>query len=223
MAPKDSPLELSPDRVRELASELGIVLDQEQSAALTAYARLLQRWNRVHNLTARDSTEDLLSHHLLDSLAVAPWITEARVGGAAAGLRVLDAGAGAGLPGIPLAIACPALRMTLLDSVEKKCAFMEQAKLELKLTHVEVVHARLERYRAAAFDVIVARAFATLERFAALTRHLLKPDGRWIAMKGRHPTDELAALPKDVHVIDTVKLRVPHLAAARHLVLMRPA
>lgn len=223
MARKDSPLELSPGRVQELAAELGLALDQEQSAALAGYAQLLQRWNRVHNLTARDSTEELLSHHLLDSLAVVPWVTDAHAGGPAAALRVLDAGAGAGLPGIPLAIARPALSVTLLDSVQKKCAFMMQAKLELKLAHVEVVHARLERYRADAFDVIMTRAFATLERFTSLTRHLLKPDGRWIAMKGRHPSDELAALPRDVHVIDTVKLRVPLLAAARHLVLMRPA
>ncbi len=206
-----------------LASELGVTLDAAQSARLLRFADLMLRWNRVHNLTAIAHPEQVLSHHLLDSLAVAPTLLELAAG---RGLRVLDVGAGAGLPGIPLAVALPALRFTLLDKVAKKVAFLVQAKGELSLENVEAVHARVEAYRAAPFDVILARAFSSLADLVRLTRHLLAPHGHWCALKGTLPRDEIGALEQaqlGVRISRTVKLRVPRLNAERHLILIEPS
>jgi len=138
-------------------------------------------------------------------------------GGAA---RVLDVGSGGGLPGIVLAVALPQARFTLVDAVQKKCAFLTQARLVLRLPNVEVVHARVEAMRGPLFDVIVSRALATLAQFVGWTRHLLAPGGCWLAMKGRSPADELAALPPDVRA-SVVPLSVPGLDEERHLIEMR--
>jgi 16S rRNA (guanine527-N7)-methyltransferase len=213
---------ISPDDLAAGATELGVTLDPAQVAQLVSFAELLLRWNRVHNLTAIEQPQQIVSHHLLDSLAIVPTLEQRAQGRV---LRVLDVGAGGGLPGIPLAIALPGLHFTLLDKVAKKTAFLQQAKLELGLGNVEIVQTRVEDYRVAPFDVIVARAFSSLADLVRLTRPLLIPAGEWYAMKGALPSSEIRELD-DLHlpvrVKRTVKLRVPHLDAERHLVLIEP-
>ena len=157
----------------------------------------------------------MVSHHLLDSLAVLPQLPQR------AGLRLLDVGSGGGLPGIPLAIARPEWSVTLLDSNQKKCAFLRQAAAELSLHNVDVVTARAEVFAPAQmFDVVIARAVADLERLAATTRHLLAPGGRLVAMKGAYPADELARIPAPIRLVRTAKLSVPGIDGERHLVIM---
>jgi 16S rRNA (guanine527-N7)-methyltransferase len=214
----------SPSGLRQLAAharELGVELSPAQCELLERFVSLLLRWNRTHNLTAITRDDEIISHHLLDSLSLAGELP------ASAPLQVLDAGAGAGLPGVPLAIALPAHRFTLIDAVAKKCAFITQARLELALANVEVVHGRLEELHGprfdARFDVIASRALGSLRDFVSLTRHLLAPGGRWIAMKGRLPEQELSQLPPDVIASRAVTLRVPLLQEARHLIVMQPA
>ena len=206
------------------ASEFGLQLDASQSQALARYAALLQRWNKVHNLTAIETPSQVLTHHLLDSLAIVPEVQ--RVVDARS-VKVLDVGAGGGLPGIPLAIAAPYLQVTLVDKVQKKIAFLTQAKLELGLTNVACIHARVEALQTEfPFELITARAFASLATLVGLTRHLLAPNGWWCAMKGTLPSAELDELQRsrpDVRVAQTVRLKVPRLNAARHLVWMQIA
>jgi 16S rRNA (guanine527-N7)-methyltransferase len=202
-----------------LAREIGVELDAAQCARLEQFVRLLVRWNRVHNLTAITSEADMLTHHLLDSLSAAGEMR--MLAGSRPDPQVLDVGAGAGLPGIPLAVAMPQFRFTLNDAVSKKCAFMTQAKLELGLANVQIVHRRVEQLHGTRFDIIVSRALASLAGFTGLTRHLLAPGGHWIAMKGAEPLQELQALPPHVEVLRTVTLRVPRLDEARHLVVMQ--
>lgn len=211
------PPDLSPAAVGAGATRLGVELDEGQRQRLAAFGELLMRWNTVHNLTAIRGSEDLLTHHLLDSLALVPHLVHCTRGEA---VRVLDVGSGGGLPGIVLAVAVPQARVTLIDAVQKKCAFLTQAQLELRLDNVEVVHGRVERFRTPPFDVIVSRALATLAQFVDWTRHLLKPEGCWLAMKGRPPAGELAELPQDI-VASMVGLNVPGLGEARHLIEMR--
>jgi 16S rRNA (guanine527-N7)-methyltransferase len=213
---------ISLDDLAAGAAELGVTLDPTQVTRLGVFAGLLLRWNRVHNLTAIERPDQVVSHHLLDSLAIVPTLEQLAQGRE---LRVLDVGAGGGLPGIPLAIALTGPRFTLLDKVAKKAAFLQQAKLELGLANVEIVQARVEDYRTAPFDVIVARAFSSLADLVRLTRPLLSPTGRWCAMKGALPSREIGELDDlrlSVRVMRTVKLRVPHLDAERHLVLIEP-
>lgn len=199
-------------------------LSESQANALARYAALLMRWNTVHNLTAIESPAQVLTHHLLDSLAIVPEIQ--RIGGERL-MNALDVGAGGGLPGIPLAIAAPNLHVTLIDKVQKKIAFLTQVKLELALNNVTCVQARVETLQAdSSFELIVTRAFASLVEFVSLTRHLLAPNGWWGAMKGALPSAELDELKRsvpDVRVTRTVRLQVPHLNAERHLVLMQVA
>jgi 16S rRNA (guanine527-N7)-methyltransferase len=213
---------ISPEALAAGAAELGVTLDPTQLAQLGAFAGLLLRWNRVHNLTAIEQPDQVVSHHLLDSLALVPSFEQQARGRVP---RVLDVGAGGGLPGIPLAIALPGLHFTLLDKVAKKTAFLQQVKLELDLRNVEVVQSRVEDCRAAPFDVIVARAFSSLADLVRLTRRLLNPAGHWYAMKGALPSSEIKELDDlrlPVRVMRTVRLRVPHLDAERHLVLIEP-
>lgn len=188
---------------------------------MQAFASLLSRWSRVHNLTAITSEAQIVSHHLLDSLALVGPLKDLLSGHTAAPVRVLDVGAGGGLPGIPLAIACPQLQVTLIDAVQKKTAFLTQAALELRLSNVRVVHGRVEAL-AGEFDVITSRAFAALADFVAWTRHLLTPGGTWLAMKGRIDPAEIAALPPNVQVVAVLPLAVPGLAEERHLLEIRP-
>jgi 16S rRNA (guanine527-N7)-methyltransferase len=215
---------LSANAIASAAAELGLRLSEAQSDALARYTALLMRWNAVHNLTAIESPAHVLTHHLLDSLAIVP---EIQIISGERLVNVLDVGAGGGLPGIPLAIAAPYLHVTLIDKVQKKIAFLTQAKLELALDNVTCVHARVETLQAEApFELIVARAFASLAQFVGSTRHLLARNGWWCAMKGTLPAaelDELKRLMPDVRVARTVRLHVPHLNAERHLVLMQAA
>jgi 16S rRNA (guanine527-N7)-methyltransferase len=194
---------------------LGLTLPGGAEQKLLAYLALLDKWNRVYNLTAVRDAGRMVSHHLLDSLAAVPFFT---------GEAVLDVGSGGGLPGIPLAIARPGLRVTLIDSIAKKTAFLLQAKAELGLDNLNVVTGRVEDYYPeTGFDAITSRAFSDLREFVALTRHLLKPGGRWLAMKGLYPHEEIAMLPADVKVSADHALVVPGLEASRHLIVLEPA
>ncbi len=194
---------------------LGLALPDGAEAKLLAYLALLDKWNRVYNLTAVRDAGRMVSHHLLDSLAAVPCFV---------GKTVLDVGSGGGLPGIPLAIARPELQVTLIDSIAKKTAFLLQAKAELGLANLTVVTSRVEDFRPeTGFDVVTSRAFSDLREFVTLTRHLLKPGGRWLAMKGVYPHEEIAALPGDVIVSADHALVVPGLDASRHLIVLEPA
>jgi 16S rRNA (guanine527-N7)-methyltransferase len=216
---------------------LGLTLPDGAEAKLLAYLALLDKWNRVYNLTAVRDAERMVSHHLLDSLAAVPVFDEILAArphpnpppageGANAGLRppmAIDVGSGGGLPGIPLAIARPELQVTLIDSIAKKTAFLLQAKAELGLANLQVVTGRVEDFRPeSGFDVVTSRAFSDLKEFVALTRHLLKPTGRWLAMKGLYPNEEIAQLPAGVKVSADHALVVPGLEASRHLIVLEP-
>jgi 16S rRNA (guanine527-N7)-methyltransferase len=193
---------------------LGQTLPAGAETKLLAYLALLEKWNRVYNLTAVRDAERMVSHHLLDSLAAVPFVL---------GQSVLDVGSGGGLPGIPLAIARPELQVTLIDSIAKKTAFLLQAKAELGLANLNVVTSRVEDFRPEiGFDIITSRAFSDLREFVTLTRHLLKPGGRWLAMKGLYPNEEIAGLPVDVRVSADYALVVPGLEATRHLIVLEP-
>jgi 16S rRNA (guanine527-N7)-methyltransferase len=193
---------------------LGLALPEGAEPTLLAYLALLDKWNRVYNLTAVRDAERMVSHHLLDSLAAVPYFQAG---------SILDVGSGGGLPGIPLAIARPELQVTLLDSIAKKTAFLLQAKAELGLANLNVVTSRVEDYRpVTGFDVITSRAFSDLKEFVTLTRHLLKPGGKWLAMKGLYPHEEIAVLPAGVKVSADHALLVPGLEASRHLIVLEP-
>ena len=194
---------------------LGLDLRLAQVERLERYLDLLEKWNRVYNLTGIRERARMVTHHLLDSLAILPHVK---------GPRVLDVGSGAGLPGIPLAIANPELHVTLLESNHKKAAFLRQAVTELGLAGAEVETQRVESWETATrFDTIVSRAFAELGQFVASTGRLLAPGGMLLAMKGVYPRDELAHLPGGYRVRETVKLAVPQLDAERHLVMVEAA
>lgn len=189
---------------------LGIVLNPEQIQQLLDYGALLKKWNKTYNLTAKDSWEDILRLHLLDSLTALPYLQ---------GRHIADIGTGGGTPGIPLAIAAPQHHYLLLDSSAKKTRFVRQVLLELGLSQAEVATSAVESFNhAEKFDSLISRAFASIPDFIDKTRHLLKPGGQWLAMKGREPHDELANLPYPWH-IDA--LQVPGLAAQRHMVCIR--
>jgi 16S rRNA (guanine527-N7)-methyltransferase len=203
-------------RLAEGLAAMGIALDPPAQARLIAYLRLIGKWNKVHNLTAVREPGQMVVLHLLDSLSVLPHVAGART--------LLDVGTGAGLPGIPLAIARPDLAVTLLDSSHKKAAFLRQAKAELALANVEVACERVENWRPQApFDIVVSRAFAELADFVAQAGHLVAPGGVMLAMKGVHPFEEIARLPASHRVENVVALRVPTLEAQRHLVLLKAA
>jgi 16S rRNA (guanine527-N7)-methyltransferase len=186
--------------------------DPRQEEMLLTYLALLERWNRTYNLTAVSDPVQMVTRHLLDSLSVAPWIS---------GARLLDAGTGAGLPGIPLAITMPALEVTLLDSTGKKVRFLNHVRRELGLENTTPVQERLESFSARVrYDVIVSRAFADLASFARAARHLAMAPTRLFAMKGRHPESELRGIPEWARVDSVEKLYVPGLQEDRHLVIM---
>ncbi|MCH8179446.1 MAG: 16S rRNA (guanine(527)-N(7))-methyltransferase RsmG [Proteobacteria bacterium] len=205
---------------------LGLALSPAQVQQLAAYMGLLSHWNATFNLTALRSAPDMLSHHLADCLAVLPslvaqvrerWAGRAEEGG----LRVLDVGSGGGLPGVVLAICSPALRVSCVDTVGKKAAFIRQVAAELRLGQLRGEHARVEQLPGR-YDLITSRAFASLEDFVRLTRQQLAPGGVWMAMKGKLPDEELKALPQDVEVFHVEHLAVPGLDAERCLIWMRP-
>lgn len=191
---------------------LGLALDRDTQQRLLDYIALIEKWNRVYNLTAIREPEKMVSHHLLDSLAVAPHLR---------GGRLLDVGSGAGLPGIPLALANPDLWVTLLDSNHKKAAFLKQAVIELKLKNAGVCSERVEAWQTQdRFDMIISRAFSDMGEFVRITRHLLAPGGMFAAMKGLHPYEEIDKLPPGCKVQQVLPLAIPGLDGARHLVLI---
>ena len=200
------------------AIQLGLTLNDVQFDQLQGYLALIQKWNKVYNLTAVRDPQEMLTHHVLDSLtAVAPLLRH--TGGAAA--RVLDVGSGGGLPGIVLAICRPELDISCVDTVGKKAAFIQQVAASLKLPNLRGVHARVESL-SGPFDVICCRAFAALPDFVNWSRGALAPKGVWMAMKGKHPQEEIDALPQGVQVFHVEPLHVPGLDVERCMVWMRP-
>jgi 16S rRNA (guanine527-N7)-methyltransferase len=199
---------------------LGLPLPPAARQQLLRYIALLARWNRTYNLTAIREPERMVTHHLLDSLAAVPALD--RVADGRATLSVLDVGSGGGLPGIPIAVARPEWRVTMVDPVQKKGAFLVQAIAELGLGNARAVTIRVEELATSPlFDVVISRAFADLAAFVqAALRHVAR-DGRLVAMKGVHPDAELAELPPSVEVEETRVLAVPFVEGARHLVVMR--
>ncbi len=190
---------------------LGLNLPEDAPHQLLAFRDLLLKWNKTYNLTALRDPAQAISHHLLDSLAILPHI--------GAG-NLLDVGSGGGLPGMPLAIARPDLSVSMVDTVQKKTTFLQQAVIELALKNVTVHHARVEEMHGQ-YAQISSRAFAEISLFISLTRHLLAPGGRWLAMKGTRPDNELKALPADITVEAIIPLSVPGLDAERHLIILK--
>lgn len=203
-------------------AELGLALAETQRGQLLDYLALIQKWNKVYNLTAVRDPADMLTHHLLDSLAVIRPLRQQLQGRAPAdgqGYRLLDVGAGAGLPGVVIAICCPDIAVTCVDTVAKKATFIQQAAIALKLPNLKGLHARVENL-AEPYDVVSSRAFASLADFTHWSRAALAPAGLWLAMKGKRPDEELAALPPEVQVFHVELLVVPGLAAERCIVWM---
>ena len=202
---------------------LDLALDEAQIAALLDYVDLIQKWTRVYNLTAVRDPQDMLTHHLLDSLAVVrPLRQQLATLGRDESVRVLDVGAGAGLPGVVLAICCPTMTVHCVDTVAKKAAFVQQAAVSLKLPRLRGIHARVESLTEP-YDVVCSRAFASLADFTQWSVGALAPEGVWMAMKGKHPQAELLALDPGVQVFHVEPLQVPGLDAERCLVWMRRA
>jgi 16S rRNA (guanine527-N7)-methyltransferase len=201
---------------------LGLALSPEQGRQLLAYLGLISKWNRVYNLTAVRDPAEMLTHHLLDSLAALGPLQRHLSAQGLQQASLLDVGSGAGLPGIVFAIGCPELQVSCVDTVSKKAAFIQQVAGELGLKNLRGVHARVESL-AGPFEVVSSRAFASLLDFTAWSGQALAPAGVWLAMKGKHPADELAALPAQVQVFHVEPLRVPGLQAERCLVWMRAA
>ena len=193
--------------------QMQIELSAEQQQKLLDYVALLLKWNSTYNLTALRQEDQMLSHHVLDSLTLLPYLDGIN--------NLIDVGSGGGMPGIPTAICRPDIQITLLDSNSKKTSFLSQAVIELGLSNVKVITGRVEAAEGIAFDAITSRAFAELRDFVTLTPQLLRDNGRWLAMKGVHPYEEIAQLPEDVHVTQVDKLSVPSLEAERHMVIIQ--
>ena len=209
---------------------LELNLSDAQVAGLLAYQDLIQKWNKVYNLTAVRDPGDMLTHHLLDSLAVIGPLRRqlaqmpqavAETGSKGKALRLLDVGSGAGLPGVVIAICCPDIQVDCVDTVGKKAAFIQQAAVTLRLPNLRGVHARVENLTEK-YQVICSRAFASLADFTNWSRQALADQGVWLAMKGKHPADELALLSPDVEVFHVEQVVVPGLDAERCLIWMRP-
>ncbi len=204
-------------------AQLSLQLNAEQIAKLRAYLALIQKWNKVYNLTAVRDPNEMVTHHLLDSLAaIGPLNRHLAQAGLGSSASLLDVGSGAGLPGVVMAICCPTVKVTCVDTVAKKATFIKQVALELKLPNLTGLHARVESINSP-FDVICSRAFASLADFTQWSASALAPAGIWMAMKGKHPATELAALPATVEVFHVEQLQVPGLHAERCMVWLRRA
>ena len=208
--------------LRDGLGALGLSLSDAQVRQLLDYQSLIGKWNKVYNLTAVRDPAEMLTHHLLDSLAaVAPLQKHLQSRGLATA-SLLDVGSGAGLPGVVLAICCPNLAVTCVDTVGKKAAFIKQAALALGLGNLTGLHARVETLTQP-FDVICSRAFASLVDFTSWSQAALAPGGAWMALKGKHPAEELALLPPDVAVFHVEPLTVPGLDAERCIIWLQKA
>lgn len=200
--------------LRQGIAELGLALPETACGQLDLYIELLTKWNQVYNLTAIRGEDKFVSHHLLDSLAVVPFLPAG---------RVIDVGSGAGLPGIPIAVACPQHAVTLLDSNQKRSAFLRQVIVELGLANVNVVVERVEKFRPAErFEAVISRAFSELAEFIRMAGHLCRPDGVLLAMKGGYPSEEIGRLPEGWSLEEVLPLQVPQLDAERYLLVLRP-
>lgn len=198
-----------------LCAALGLAPTADQTRLLLGYLDLLQRWNATYNLTAVRDREAMLVQHLSDCLAVVGPLRRVRSCG-----RLLDVGSGGGLPGVVLSIMLPGFDVSCVDAVGKKAAFIQQVAATLALPNLRGLHARVETLKETPFDIITSRAFASLGDFTRLTRTLLAPAGAWLAMKGKPPEAEMAALPTDIEVFHVEQLTVPGLDAQRCLVWM---
>jgi 16S rRNA (guanine527-N7)-methyltransferase len=211
-------------KLRAGLAALGLPLSDAQVASLLAYLALIGKWNKVYNLTAVREPDEMLTHHLLDSLAViAPLrrqLAQMMPGAEGQVLRLLDVGSGAGLPGVVIAICCPAIQVDCVDTVGKKAAFIQQAAVTLRLPNLRGLHARVENLTDT-YQVISSRAFASLADFTNWSVRALAPQGVWMAMKGKRPDDELAALAPVVNVFHVEQLNVPSLDAERCLIWMK--
>ena len=191
----------------------GWAVSEAMQQKLLAYLALMQKWNKVHNLTAVRDPEEMVTLHLLDSLSVLPHVQ------ALSPTRLLDVGSGAGLPGIVLALCMPEMQVTTIDAVQKKASFMRQAKAELGIANLEVIAGRVEQHQPSQpYDLVISRAFSEIALFLKLTRHLIAANGHWLAMKGVNPVEELAAI--EMPEAQVVALHVPGLDAQRHLVTL---
>jgi len=225
MQPDNGSLDSLDEQLAALAPHLGLALEPNQRRRLLSYLALIQRWNRVYNLTALRDPGETFSHHLLDCLAVVGPL-ERGLTGSPPHPQILDVGSGAGLPGVILAILRPDWRITCVDAVAKKATFIRQAAAELELPNLTASHGRVEApqtFGAQRFDLITSRAFASLADFTRLTRHLLVPGGMWAAMKAHLSDAERAELPPDVVMFHVEQLQVPKLDAARRLVWLKPS
>ena len=199
-------------KLAEGAAELGLKLPPQAQPRLLDYLALLHKWNRTYNLTAVREPSKMVGQHLLDCLAVAPHVS-ART--------IVDVGSGAGLPGVPLALALPQASVTLLESSHKKAAFLQQAKIELKLDNIAVVCERVETWQPAGkFDMVISRAFSDLAQFVTLAGRHVASGGRLAAMKGIYPHEEVTQLPAGWRLQDAIALTVPGLRVQRHLLLI---
>lgn len=196
------------------AEKLNLPLSDQQIRQMLDYLALLRKWNAVYNLTAVRDPKDMIKQHVLDSLSAAPAFSTAQ--------RILDVGSGGGLPGVILAIVYPQIQVALIDTVSKKTAFLNQAKAELGLSNLSVFSNRVEKLQVPEkFDVITSRAFSELKNFINWSAHLLQEGGRFLAMKGVYPSDEVAALPEGWQVVASQELHVPGLEAERHLLIIQ--
>ena len=201
------------NKLSRLLDEAGISLTDHQKTQLVAYVAMLHKWNKAYNLTSVRDPDEMLIRHILDSIVAAPYLQ---------GARFIDVGTGPGLPGVPLAIVLPDAHFTLLDSLGKRVRFLRQVQHELKLTNITPVQSRVEDFPAEpAFDGVISRAFASLTDMVDWCHHLPGPDGRFYALKGLIPSDEIAQLPPELSVESIVELSVPHLEGERHLVVVK--
>ena len=202
---------------------LSLNVAEPQQRQLLSYMTLIQKWNKVYNLTALRQAQEILTHHLLDSLsAVSPLLGHIAKtkGDANAGIELLDVGSGGGLPGVVIAICCPNIRVTCVDTVSKKAAFVQQVAASLRLSNLRGVHARVESLTGP-YDVVCSRAFASLPDFVSWSVAALSDGGVWMAMKGKLPEAEMAALPSFAEVFHVEQLQVPGLEADRCMVWMK--
>ena len=201
------------NKLSRLLAEAGISLSNQQQQQLVAYVEMLHKWNKAYNLTSVRDPNEMLVRHILDSIVVAPHLQ---------GTRFIDVGTGPGLPGIPLSIVRPESHFTLLDSLGKRVRFLRQVQHELKLTNIEPVQSRVEDFPAEPpFDGVISRAFASLNDMVSWCHHLPGDAGRFYALKGQLPEDEIALLPAGLAVESIVELKVPHLEGERHLVIVK--
>ena len=209
-------------KLRDGVQQLGLTLDDAQLGLLMAFLDLLQKWNKVYNLTSVRDPQEMLTHHLLDSLAAVPPLQRYLAGQGLAEPKLLDVGSGGGLPAVVFAICLPLLDVSCVDTVGKKVAFIQQVAASLRLRNLRGIQSRVEGLTQS-YDVVSCRAFAALQDFTAWSAQTLKADGMWLAMKAKRPDDELALLPASVQVLSIEPLSVPGLDAERCIVWMRQA